>query len=365
MLDRGPPRGVEPYVSSSAFTSGSHPVSTMYSHAAPPDPHPTGRRRLRRLGVVGILAATLWSGAGCDVGNGSTTARTHRAPAPTQSVPAEEHPGVPRQLRVVSHPAGASLTMKGADGRPHIGVTPFVGTAPGGRLQLSLAMDGFNTVQEEIVLDADRAVELWLDRKGLLHRSLGIATSGSNPKQVAFTPDGKELWVTLLGGRGIDVFEFPSRRRLSNIRLGQNGAVEVIFTRDGKTAFASQMESASVFEIDRQSFQVRRQMVTKGSWSKVMALAPDEKTLYVANWSSDNVSEIDLASGQVRRLLPTVRTPRGLHVSADGRLFVAGFENGELARINLADGSSPCAGQERWRHAPPDRGQRTGTSVRQ
>jgi YVTN family beta-propeller protein len=86
---------------------------------------------------------------------------------------------------------------------------------------------------------------------------------------------------------------------------------------------------------------VRRQLPTKGTWSKVMALSPDEKTLYVANWSSNNVSEIDLGSGRVRRLLPTVATPRGLYPTSDGaRLYVAGYDQGELARIDLASGRS-------------------------
>jgi YVTN family beta-propeller protein len=101
------------------------------------------------------------------------------------------------------------------------------------------------------------------------------------------------------------------------------------------------METASVFEIDRRSHKVRRQLRTKGNWSKVMALSPDERTLYVANWVSNDVSEIDLASGKVRRLLPTVRTPRGLYPTPDGRrLFVAGFDGGELQRIDLRTGAS-------------------------
>ncbi|MPZ89686.1 MAG: hypothetical protein GEU81_16835, partial [Nitriliruptorales bacterium] len=110
---------------------------------------------------------------------------------------------------------------------------------------------------------------------------------------------------------------------------------------DGSTVLASQMESASVFEIDAETFTVRRQLPTGGSWSKVIALSPDGATLYVSNWSSNDVSEIDLATGEVRRVLPTVATPRGLYPAADGqRLFVAGFENGELARIELTDGTS-------------------------
>jgi len=63
--------------------------------------------------------------------------------------------------------------------------------------------------------------------------------------------------------------------------------------------------------IDVAGRTVRRQLFTKGSWSKYMALSPDEKTLFVSNWVSDDVSRIDLATGDVQ-LIKTVDTPRGL-----------------------------------------------------
>src|SRR4029450_13772053 len=98
---------------------------------------------------------------------------------------------------------------------------------------------------------------------------------------------------------------------------------------------------ASVWEIDRHSFRVRRQLPTKGNWTKVMALSPDERTLYVANWVSSDVSEIDLRKGRVRRLLKTVRTPRGLWPTADGRpLDAAGVQDGELQGSHRARGKA-------------------------
>jgi YVTN family beta-propeller protein len=219
------------------------------------------------------------------------------------------------------------------------GTTPLLARLHGGHLRLTLTRPGSNRLVQPLLLDRDRTLELWLDPAGLLHHKLGEARTGANPKQVAFTPDGKELWVTLLGGHGVEVFDVPSLRPKRSIRLGEHGAVEVIFSRDGRTAYASQMETASVWVIDRRTYRVRRHLATRGVWSKVLALSPDQHTLYVANWVSNNVSVVDLRSGRVRRLLPTVRTPRGLWPTPDGRrLYVAGFDNGELERIDLASG---------------------------
>jgi YVTN family beta-propeller protein len=244
------------------------------------------------------------------------------------------------RLRVTTHPEGATLRIQRAGGPAQVARTPFKGQVKGGHLTLVLSAAGSNTLSQRLLLDRDRSMELWLDPKGLLHHQIGTFDTGSNPKQVAFSPDGRELWVTLLGGHGVQVFDARTRRLLDQIRLGQHGAVEVIFSRDGRTVFASQMESASVFEIDRATRKVRRRYATKGAWTKVMALSPDERTLYAANWSSDNVSAIDLASGRVK-LIDTVRTPRGLYPTPDGRrLFVAGYADGEIQRIDLASGAS-------------------------
>jgi YVTN family beta-propeller protein len=250
-------------------------------------------------------------------------------------------PLLPRRLSLEIEPDGAKASLATADGRKRTVRTPYAGVLPGGAVEISVTMDGYNPLTERIVLDRERSVELWLDPEGLLHHKLGEFGTGSAPKQVAFTPDGDEIWVTPLGEGGIEVYDAFTLSRKGEIATGRFGTVEIIFTRDGATAFASQMQTASVFEIDTGTRTVRRQLFTNSAWSKVMALSPDERTLYVANWSGDNVTEIDLPTGTVRRQIPTVDTPRGLYVTPDGeRLFVAGFGGGEVQRIRLSDGAS-------------------------
>ena len=174
---------------------------------------------------------------------------------------------------------------------------------------------------------------------GQLHRELLAFRTGYQPKQVAFTPDGRQLWVTPLGSAlGVEVYDPATGRLEHRIKLGQHGAVEVIFSRNGATAYVSQMETASVFAIDTHTYRVLRRYPTRGVWTKVMALSPDERTLYASNWESDDVSAITLETGAVRRY-PTVRTPRGLYAAPDGRtLYVAGYAAGEIERLDLRTG---------------------------
>jgi YVTN family beta-propeller protein len=249
---------------------------------------------------------------------------------------------VTHRFDLVTEPAGAAVTVTTADGEVLRGDTPFREELVAGTADVEVTADGYQTITDLVEVDRDLDVSWELGPPGLLHRKVGTFEVGSQPKQVAYTPDGSQVWVTLLGARGVEVYDANSFERLADVTLGtQGGAVEIIFTPDGDTAYASQMESASVFEIDTASYEVLRQLPTGGTWSKVMALAPDGSSLYVANWVSNDVSEIDLASGEVVRRLPTVQTPRGLYAAEDGeRLFVAGYGNGDLARIDLATGST-------------------------
>ena len=175
--------------------------------------------------------------------------------------------------------------------------------------------------------------------RGQLHEELLRFRTGRQPKQVAFSPDGSELWVTPLDSTdGVEVYDAATGRRTHRIRLGRHGAVEVVFTADGATAYVSQMETASVFAIDTATYEVARRYATRGTWTKVMALSPDEDVLYASNWVSNDVSAITLATGAVRRY-PTVTTPRGLYAAADGRtLYVAGYADGEIERLDLRTG---------------------------
>jgi DNA-binding beta-propeller fold protein YncE len=245
----------------------------------------------------------------------------------------------PQRLNIKVNPQIANLKITLRDGTAIDGKTPFSQDVPGGDIRLDLTKNGYNPVTRELALDRPTSLSIWLDPVGQLYESLIRFKCGPNPKQVAFTPDGKEMWVSLLGGYGLEIFEPTTGKKLGGARLGEYGAVEMVFTRDGSTVYASQMETASVYEIDRATRTIRRHFETGGTWTKVLLLSPDEKTLWASNWESNNVSEIDLVSGKLKRLIKTVLTPRGLYVTPDGkRLFVAGYENGDIQRIDLATG---------------------------
>ena len=245
----------------------------------------------------------------------------------------------PRPFKVsfASRPKGAAVTLTRADGSSLHGKTPcsFVTTA--GPVKVAISKSGSNTFTQSLFVDATRTVDILLDPAGQLVHALGSLTAKGAPKSVAVTPDGKEAWAAILNGPpSIEIYNLATMRKVAGIDIGKYGAVEVIFNRAGTRAYASQMETAKVFEIDTATRKVLRSFKTKSAWTKVVALSPDEKTLYAANWSGNDVSVISLTSGQLVTRVPVAKTPRGLWPTADGRyLFVAGFDAGDLERIDL------------------------------
>jgi DNA-binding beta-propeller fold protein YncE len=179
------------------------------------------------------------------------------------------------------------------------------------------------------------------DPAGQLVHHLFDINNIPSPKALVFSPDGKEIWTTMLLNkkRGAAVINSLTGENLKDIDLAGGGGVELVFSRDGKKIYISQMETNQVFEIDSASKEVLRIFDTKGAWTKFLALSSDGKILFASNWSDNNISEIDLDKGQTNRLIHTVKTPRGIYATKDGNyLYVAGFGNGEIEKIDLKTG---------------------------
>ncbi len=248
---------------------------------------------------------------------------------------------MPFTLKFTTRPSGATVKITSAAGAVLTGTTPCSIVTSAGLATVSISRSGSNTFKQSLFVDSARALDVLLDPKGQIVHALGSLTAKGAPKGVSVTPDGREAWATILNGPpAIQIYDLKKMRPTAGINIGKYGAVEVIFNRDGTRAYASQMETAKVFEIDTATRKVLRSLDTGSAWTKVIALSPDEKTLYAANWSGNDVSIIDLVSGDLKERIPTAKTPRGLWPTADGRyLYVAGFDRGDLQRIDLRSGA--------------------------
>lgn len=251
-------------------------------------------------------------------------------------------PDRPRDLSVVVYPSDvdATVTITDAEGGVATG-SGSVEARMAGEVTLEATAEGWRSENLLMPAEASGRIEVFLDPPDQVVDRQMVFTTGSAPKQVTFTPDGEELWVTLLAGTGLEIYDPANGELLEALDLPEAGSVEVIFDRAGATAWVSQMETATVYEVDVAERKVVRSLETGGSWTKVMTLSPDESRLWASNWVSNDISEFDLATGSLTRRFSTVNTPRGLALNAEGtRLYVAGYDAGEIAVVDLSSGES-------------------------
>jgi len=214
-------------------------------------------------------------------------------------------------------------------------------TLPEGEQRLTLSAYGYQP----------SSFTLTISRAGQVHRTrlfpqgspltfLGEVKTGSQPKSVRFTPDGRHLIVTLLNDTHCEVFQVRPLQRVAKLEfLGfgqQRGFVESWILPKRNELWISQMTTSQVHVFRLDDFTYRESFSTKGLWPKVILVDRNEKWGYVSNWSSNNVSVIDVEKRQVIRLIPTPGTPRGLALSPDERvLYVANFEQASVQRYSL------------------------------
>lgn len=248
---------------------------------------------------------------------------------------------LPQPVEISVSPADAAWTLSRGEDILAEGTGAWSGELLAGPLSLRVTREGREPRAAERYLEGPLSWPVWLDREGQIVEKVLEFKSGHHPKGLRFSPDGAEIWASFLGGPpSVAGYSATTGAELHELTLGKNGAVEVIYSPDGAKVYASQMETASVYEIDRASGTVLRQLDTLATWSKIMHLSTDGTRMYVSNWVSSDITELDLASGEVLRELDTVDTPRGLWIDpTEQQLYVLGFGNGKMERIDLETGA--------------------------
>ncbi|MCA1748428.1 MAG: YncE family protein [Parasphingopyxis sp.] len=154
--------------------------------------------------------------------------------------------------------------------------------------------------------------------------------TGSQPHEIALSPDGRRAAVVAYGATTIDIFDVASAARVKRIDLAPNARPHgIVWTSDGRL-IATTEGSATLTLVDPESGAVDA-IPTDQDISHMVAVSGDLTRAYVANMGSGTVSVIDLESGEKLRDLEAGETPEGLALSPDGtRLWVADRANGRL-----------------------------------
>ncbi len=202
-------------------------------------------------------------------------------------------------------------------------------------------------------------VEAKLERNDSRLALFANLETGSQPKSVSFSPDGRYIYAPLLDGPGVDVFRVSDFSRIGRITLpgrppgtdrSDNGTgspgepagfVECAPSPRRDELWVSQMTTGEVHVFSLYGFRHLVSIDTGGEWSKVITIDSDERYAYVSNWLSRDVSIIDMESRQLIDAVPVGGVPRGMALSAgEEYLYVCLYEGGGIAKVDLSERKS-------------------------
>ena len=164
-----------------------------------------------------------------------------------------------------------------------------------------------------------------------------------NPINLAFSPDGREVWAACEASGSVVVVDAVKRVKLAEIPIGGQ-ATGLAFSPDGRTAYVTARLTDTVAVIDVAARQVVKSIPVADEPHGV-AVDPANKALFVMGTAFDAVSVVDLETGKETRRLAASRNPWAAALSPDGkRLLVTnalsrlgGFRSAPVSEVTVLD----------------------------
>jgi YVTN family beta-propeller protein len=156
-----------------------------------------------------------------------------------------------------------------------------------------------------------------------------------DPTDVAFSPDGKDAYVTT--SNGLYVYNVANRRQVGFVP-GLGSPKSVVVSPGGSAVYVTETSAARLATISTATDKVvRTTHVGQEPWRA--AVSPDGSTVYVANPDSDTVSVVNAATGHVQNSYVVRGDPNALGLTPNGKqLWVTGDASGVMTVINTATG---------------------------
>ncbi|MFN2285051.1 MAG: beta-propeller fold lactonase family protein, partial [Anaerolineae bacterium] len=173
----------------------------------------------------------------------------------------------------------------------------------------------------------------------VLHTAVGVIDTspyGDGPFLGGLSPDGSQLYVSLLDSDSVLVVDTATQTPLTPTITVGDGPRNVAFTPDGAYAFVPNRESGTLSVIDTVAQTVTKTLTVGGS-PMIVVTNPCLGKAYVTDRISNTVSVIDTAALTVTTTITGFSNPWGIVISPYGRwAYVTNQGNGSIGVIDTA-----------------------------
>jgi DNA-binding beta-propeller fold protein YncE len=146
------------------------------------------------------------------------------------------------------------------------------------------------------------------------------ARTASSPKSCTFSPDGKFVYVTLLGQRhqAVQIYSVDPFELIKTINPGCDdpandyGYAEGVFREKDGNFWFTRMTTGDYFIYDPGIDSIISTGKTGGDWTKSLEFSPNQEQVAMSHWVSKRVSIFDVDRKRIIRNLKTSQIPRGL-----------------------------------------------------
>jgi YVTN family beta-propeller protein len=174
-----------------------------------------------------------------------------------------------------------------------------------------------------------------------------------NPVNLAFRPDGREVWVACEAAGSVVVVDTARRVRLAEIPVGGQ-ATDVVFSPDGSRAYVTARLNDSVSVIDVVSRKVIHTIPVADEPHGV-AVDPAGRNLFVLGTAFDAISVVDVAGRRETKRLAASRNPWSAALSPDGQTLLVtnalsrfvGFRTPPVSEVTVIDVADQKV-EDRW-----------------
>ncbi|MEP6716843.1 MAG: YncE family protein [Terriglobia bacterium] len=129
---------------------------------------------------------------------------------------------------------------------------------------------------------------------------------GERPQGMAFSPDGRRLYVTNMNSNSISIIDTQAKTRIGDIATGR-GPVRIMVTPDGKTVVYALQVGEAVGFANTESRKEEAQVKLTGQ-PVSLTFSADNRYAFSSVQSQDKIFVIPLATRKIER---TIATPPG------------------------------------------------------